>query len=64
MALGFADRAAIADFFQIAIARVPHRLKHFKARYSQSFKTDAELGFKNNLKDWLRVQQQVEVGTD
>ena len=64
MALGFADRMAMADFFQIAIARVPNLLKHFNARYSQSFKTYAELGFKNSLKDWLRVQQQVEVCTD
>ena len=64
MALGFADRMAMADFFQIAIARVPNLLKHFKAHYSQSFKTYAELGFKNSLKDWLRVQQQVEVCTD
>ena len=63
-ALGFADRMAMADFFQIAIARVPNLLKHFKAHYSQSFKTYAELGFKNSLKDWLRVQQQVEVCTD
>ncbi|XGV98355.1 MAG: sigma-70 family RNA polymerase sigma factor [Leptolyngbya sp. BL-A-14] len=64
MALGFADRSAMADFFQVAIARVPNLLKHFNARYSQSFKGYAELVFKNSLKDWLRVQQQVEVCTD
>lgn len=64
MALGFADRTAMADFFQIAIVRVPSLLKHFNARYSQSFKNYAEFAFKNSLKDWLREQQQIEVCTD
>ena len=64
MALGFSDRTDMADFFQIAIVRVPSLLRHFNARYSQSFKTYAEFAFKNSLKDWLREQQQIEVCTD
>jgi RNA polymerase sigma factor (sigma-70 family) len=54
----------IADFFQVAIAQVPKLLKHFNPQYSESLKKYAELVFENSLKDWLRVQQQVEVCTD
>jgi RNA polymerase sigma factor (sigma-70 family) len=54
----------LGDLFQVAIARVPKLLKHFKSEYSDSFKKYAELVFENSLKDWLRVQQQVEICTD
>ncbi len=54
----------LADFFQIAIVRVPRLLHYFKPEYSSSLKKYAELGFENSLKDWLRVQQQVEVCSD
>ncbi len=54
----------LADFFQIAIVRVPRLLQCFKPEYSASLKKYAELGFENSLKDWLRVQQQVEICSD
>jgi RNA polymerase sigma factor (sigma-70 family) len=54
----------LADFFQIAIVRVPKLLQSFKPEYSPSLKKYAELGFENSLKDWLRVQHQVEICSD
>jgi RNA polymerase sigma factor (sigma-70 family) len=54
----------VADLFQVAILRVPKLLQNFNPQYSASLKKYAELGFENSLKDWLRVQQQVEVCSD
>lgn len=54
----------LADFFQIAIVRVPKLLQSFRPDYSASLKKYAELGFENSLKDWLRVQHQVEICSD
>jgi RNA polymerase sigma factor (sigma-70 family) len=54
----------LADFFQIAIVRVPKILRYFKPEYRSSLKKYAELGFENSLKDWLRLQQQVEICSD
>jgi RNA polymerase sigma factor (sigma-70 family) len=54
----------LADFFQTAIVRVPRLLNCFKPEYNASLKKYAELGFENSLKDWLRLQQQVEVCSD
>jgi RNA polymerase sigma factor (sigma-70 family) len=54
----------MADLFQVAIAQVPKLLKHFNPQYSSSLKKYAELVFENSLKDWLRVQQQVEICSD
>ena len=64
IALNFADRTLIADFFQIAIARVPHLLKHFNPQYSDNLKGYAELMFKNSLKNWLQTQEKVAVCSD
>jgi RNA polymerase sigma factor (sigma-70 family) len=54
----------LADFFQIAIVRVPRLLHCFKPEYNASLKKYAELGFENSLKDWLRLQHQVEICSD
>jgi RNA polymerase sigma factor (sigma-70 family) len=64
IARNFADCTPVADLFQVAIARVPKILKHFKPQSSQNLKGYAELVFKNSLKDWLQVQQKVTVCTD
>ncbi len=64
IALNQRQSGGIADFFQMAIIRVPKLLQHFKPQYSQSLKKYAELVFENSLKDWLRLQQQVEICTD
>jgi RNA polymerase sigma factor (sigma-70 family) len=56
--------AEVADFFQVAMARVPKLLKYFQPERSASLRKFAELVFENSLKDWLREQRQVAVCTD
>ena len=64
MSLRFADRATLADFFQIAIVRLPKLLQRFNPQYNRSLQSFAEMVFKDSLVDWLRVQHKVEVCSD
>ncbi len=64
LALNLSSRASLADFFQIAIAKLARVLTGFNPQHSSGLKSYASLAFSNVIKDTLRLRQEVDVCTD
>ncbi|NEO31383.1 MAG: sigma-70 family RNA polymerase sigma factor [Symploca sp. SIO3C6] len=63
-ALNFSNSSSIADYFQIAIARLDKILKSFNPQYSSYLKSYAELAFERIIKDELRLRRQTHICSD
>lgn len=63
-ALNFSRHSSIADYFQIAIARLDKILKNFNPQYSSHLKSYAEAAFERIIKDELRLRREVDICSD
>lgn len=64
LALNFSNSSSLADYFQIAIARLGKILKSFNPQYSSHLKSYAELAFERIIKDELRLRRQTHICSD
>lgn len=64
LALNLSSRASLADFFQIAIAKIERVLTGFNPQHSSVLRSYASLAFTNVIKDTLRLRQEVDICTD
>jgi RNA polymerase sigma factor (sigma-70 family) len=64
LALNLPRGESIADFFQIAIARINRVLQGFNPQQGSELTRYASLAFSNIIKDTLRMRQEVEICTD
>ncbi|MBW4422578.1 MAG: sigma-70 family RNA polymerase sigma factor [Myxacorys californica WJT36-NPBG1] len=64
LALNLSTRSSLADFFQIAIAKLDRVLAGFNPQHSSGLRSYASLAFSNVIKDTLRLRQEVDICTD
>lgn len=64
LALNLSTRSSLADFFQIAIAKLDRVLTGFNPQHSSGLRSYASLAFSNIIKDTLRLRQEVDICTD
>jgi RNA polymerase sigma factor (sigma-70 family) len=64
LALKITGRHSIADFFQIAIARIDKVLKHYDPQFNSSLKSYAELVLSGVIKNQIEKQHEAEICTD
>ncbi len=64
LAINLSGGQSIADFFQIAVAKLDRVLKGFNPQHGSELKNYASLAFANAIKDVLRQRQEVEICTD
>jgi len=64
LALNLSSRSSLADFFQIAIAKLDRVLTGFNPQYSSALRSYASLAFSNIIKDTLRLRQEVDICTN
>ncbi|NDJ18002.1 sigma-70 family RNA polymerase sigma factor [Myxacorys almedinensis] len=64
LALNLTTGQSLADFFQIAIAKLDRVLKGFNPQHSAGLRSYASLAFSNIIKDSLRLRQEVDICTD
>ncbi len=64
LALNQGSSQSLADFFQIAIAKIHRVLQGFNPQQSSGLKRYASLAFSNVIKDTLRLRQEVDICTD
>lgn len=64
LALNLGKSQSLADFFQIAIAKLHRVLQGFNPQQSSGLKRYASLAFSNVIKDTLRLRQEVDICTD
>ncbi|MER3434797.1 MAG: group 3/4 sigma-70 RNA polymerase sigma factor [Leptolyngbya sp. ERB_1_1] len=64
LAINLAGGQSLADFFQIAIAKIHRVLQGFNPQQGSGLKRYASLAFSNIIKDTLRLRQEVDICTD
>lgn len=64
LVLNLGNSQSLADFFQIAIAKIHRVLQGFNPQQSSGLKRYASLAFSNVIKDTLRLRQEVDICTD